>query len=511
MLPFGSSSMATKIFKLTNQAGVKRDGTYFEGNYWNDAQHCRFQRGQPRKMGGYRQISHNFAGPVYAAHMSAYNGINSLHTGSASGVEVVQLDQNGFGAGIVSRTPAGYATNANALWQFDEMWDAAGSNMLLFAHPGSNLTSIDNAAQTPIYYGNVNSTAAMVAQGTSVSGGIMVLNPFLFTLDNLGNVAWSDENLPLSMTGGASGSARITSSKLVKGMAFRGGPTNSPSGLIWSLDSLIRVSYVGSPAIFKFDTVSDQTSILSSSSVIEYDGIFFWAGVDRFLMYNGVVREIPNQLNLNYFFDNLNYAQRQKVWAMKVPRFGEIWWFYPHGNVTECNRAVIFNVRENTWYDTALPRSSGHFPQVFHYPIMLDPTPDTNGKYAAWVHETGYDQVVGNTVSAIDSYVTSADISWCAQGPDQQQWMGQDNWVQLMRVEPDFNQTGDMTLTVSGHKYARSQPLTETPFTFGPTTEKIDMKVQERQLRLTFESNTVGGFYEMGQVVMTAGTGDGRQ
>ena len=38
-----------------------------------------------------------------------------------------------------------------------------------------------------------------------------------------------------------------------------------------------------------------------------------------------VVREIENTLNVNWFFDNLNGAQRQKVFGFKVPRFGEIW------------------------------------------------------------------------------------------------------------------------------------------------------------------------------------------
>jgi hypothetical protein len=500
----------TSVFKLTSLPGVKRDGTYFEGNYYNDAQHCRWQRGQPRKMGGYRQITDQLTGPIYGMQVSSYNGVNKLHAGSASKLETVEFDGNGFGAGIVDRTPVGFATSSNYVWQMAEMWDAASSKMLLFAHPGQNLAAIDNSVVTPIYYGDVNASAAFAAQGQSVAGGIMVLQPFLFTLDSLGGVAWSDENLPLTFTGGASGSARIAASKLVKGLSFRGGPGNSPAGVVWSLDSVIRVSFVGSPAIFRFDTVSDQSSLLSSSGIIEYDGIFFWAGVDRFLMYNGVVREIPNQLNLNYFFDNLNFAQRQKVWAMKVPRFGEIWWFYPSGSSVDCDRAVIFNVRENTWYDTALSRSSGHFAQVFHYPIMTSPDA-TSGKVQAWMHEIGYDEVVGSDVRAIESYFTTADISWCAQGPAQDQWMGQDRWVQLMRVEPDFNQIGDMTVNVQGHKYARSAPLVELTNTFSPTTEKIDLKTQQRQLRLTFTSNTVGGFYEMGQTMLTVGVGDGRQ
>jgi hypothetical protein len=35
------------------------------------------------------------------------------------------------------------------------------------------------------------------------------------------------------------------------------------------------------------------------------------------MLYNGTVKEIPNNMNQNYFFDNLNYSQRQKIWVSK--------------------------------------------------------------------------------------------------------------------------------------------------------------------------------------------------
>ncbi len=120
---------------------------------------------------------------------------------------------------------------------------------------------------------------------------------------------------------------------------------------MWSLDSVIRVTQVGTAAIeFRFDTVTSQSSILSNKSIIEYDGIYYWAGVDRFLMYNGIVQELPNSMNLQYFFGNLNYAQRQKVWATKYTKYGEIWWHFPALTSTECDQAIIYNVREQTWY-----------------------------------------------------------------------------------------------------------------------------------------------------------------
>ena len=176
-------------------------------------------------------------------------------------------------------------------------------------------------------------------------------------------------------------SVNMATGKIVQALPVRGG-SNSPSGLFWSLDSLIRVSYspttvtIGATAVtqfWRYDIISSQSSMLSSQGVIEYDGIYYWCGVDRFLLYNGVVKEIPNPMNQNWFFDNLNYSQRQKVYATKVPRYGEIWWFYPRGDSTECNDAVIYNVRENVWYDVGQAlgarRSAGYFSQVFRFPV----------------------------------------------------------------------------------------------------------------------------------------------
>jgi hypothetical protein len=221
----------------------------------------------------------------------------------------------------------------------------------------------------------------------SVSGGVVVLHPYVFVYGNDGLIQNCSAGDPTDWVSADANATNAATGKIVKGLPVRGG-SNSPSGLFWSLDSLIRVSYApqslgvagtanfAAPTFWRYDIISSQTSIMSSSSVIEYDGIYYWCGVDRFLLYNGVVKEIPNPMNQNWFFDNLNYSQRQKVWATKVPRFGEIWWFYPRGNSEECNDAVIYNVRENCWYDVGQAigarRSAGYFSQVFAYPIEAD-------------------------------------------------------------------------------------------------------------------------------------------
>ena len=263
-----------------------------------------------------------------------------------------------------------------------------------------------------------------------------------------------------------------------------------------------------------YDLVSSQTSIMSSNSVIEYDGIFYWAGVDRFLMYGGQVQEIPNSLNQNYFFDNINLAQRQKVWATKVPRFGEIWWFYPKGDATECTDAIIYNVREKTWYDAGQAegarRSAGVFSEVFPKPIWAGNEYSSSNKTILWQHETGYDQINLTSVTAVQSYFETNSVGTMGGLVGTQQQPGDNLWTRIERVEPDFVQTGEMSVVVTGEGYADEATVDSVPYYFMPTTLKIDMREQRREMRLRFESNVAGGTFQMGRVLLSLTTGDVR-
>jgi hypothetical protein len=467
-------------------------------------------------------------------------------------------------------------------------------------------TTVVSVSTTSVVISNPATASGTVIvtfdNNVSVSGGVVVLHPYVFVYGNNGLLKNSAAGDPNNWVSADSNETNVASTKVVQGLPVRGG-SNAPSGLFWSLDSLIRVSYTpttvtisGTPQTFywRYDIISSQSSILSSQSVIEYDGIYYWCGVDRFLLYNGVVKEIPNVFNQNYFFDNLNYAQRNKVYATKVPRFGEIWWFFPSGTSTECNDAIIYNIRENCWYDagTALGarRSAGYFSQVFHYPINAGWEPNatggvngttisnagsayTNGTYlltpltggtgtgataditvaggvvtsvtianrgtgytvgdflsatipagagfvltitttmtfvSLWQHEIGTDAIKGANVEAIESYFETSDLGFVAGGPSQPTMVGENKWIRVDRIEPDFIQSGDMTVQVTGRPFAQSQDVTSDPYTFTPNNGKVDMREQRRELRLRFVSNTQGGNYQMGRVIIDAEFGDTR-
>lgn len=436
--------MTAKVFALDTKPGIQRDGTTLDKEFYTDGKWVRFQRGRPRKMGGYREIVDNMAGPSRGIYVNARNSINNIYNGYSDGLQVVGVNNDGVGSGITDITLNGFVRNDLNLWKFDSFTDTTGTgDTILLAHPGQNLQYIDNSTNTRVLGGNITGTALspigvftdtvttvngnstvtlgaaniLIAAGqtisgsgipngttvvsitgtsvvmsanatasatvtatfdnnVSVSGGVVVLHPYVFVYGNDGLIKNCSAGNVNDWVSADANETNVATGKIVAALPVRGG-SNAPSGLFWSLDSLVRVSFVGgvgTPAQYwRYDIVSSQSSILSSQSVIEYDGIYYWCGVDRFLLYNGVVKEIPNDMNQNHFFDNLNYNQRQKVYAMKVPRFGEIWWFYPRGDATECNDAIIFNVRDNSWYDAGQAagarRTAGYFSQVFHYPV----------------------------------------------------------------------------------------------------------------------------------------------
>ena len=743
--------MTKKVFAPDTQPGIQRDGTVLDRNYYQDGQWVRFQRGRPRKMQGYSEISEFFAGPSRGIYLDPQGVYNTVFNGYNNGVQNLQINNIGLGTGVSDFTLSGFTPDDRNLWQFDSEFDSQGTGLqTLLAHPGLNLNEIANETNTPVLGGDItgtslapigiftaigstNSTTTItlatanllvgagqkvtgagipantyvvsITSGTSVvisnaatatagsvtftfdnqidvSGGVVVLHPYTFVYGNNGLIKNSGAGNLNDWVSADSNETNVSSTKIVKGLPVRGG-TNAPSGLFWALDSLIRVSYApttvstgGTSSTFywRYDVISSQSSILSSQCVIEYDGIYYWIGVDRFLLYNGVVKEIPNNFNQNYFFDNLNYNQRQKVWATKVPRYGEIWWYYPKGDATECTDAIIYNIRENCWYDAGQAegarRSAGYFSQVFAHPIAMDwqinRSPSgagavanypaitsagsgyTNGTYyqvpiidltgsgtnayatitvsggsvtnvamaskgsgfavgdqvtspsayfsgsisgttltvssfftgvitpgqyingtgitagtiitgygtgigetgtytvntsqtvsstaitsnylggagSGWYitltntdvqdlvtlyqHEIGYNAVIQNQVYAIPSFFETSNLGWVSGGPAQQSPEGANYWLRLERVEPDFLQTGDMTLTVTGRPYAQAEDASSNPYVFSPNTHKIDMKEQRRELRLKFESNVVDGNYQLGYLLLSADIGDVR-
>lgn len=521
-MPAADDKLAYPIQTLP---GIKRDGTVLDGNYFSDGQWCRFRNGRPKKIGGYREVinlnsstvaAHNPTTPVRDIEVVMNSPQVLAHAFHGQGITQIAMDQNGVGGSCVDRTPGGFASK-DYVWTYGDLWDTTGGKMRVVCHAADSLADITSDVATPIYYATGVDTAAFTvpAGSPSVSGGVCVLQPFVFAFGSNGLIQNSDANKPATWTGGLCNTANVARSKIVAGIALRGA-SNSPSGLFWSLDALIRVSFVGGATLWRYDTITEDSSILSSKCVVEVDGVYYWPGVDRFLMFNGVVKELPNPINQDFFFDNLNPLYRNKVWGIKVARWGEIWWMFPKGDSTECNHAVIYNYRENTWYDTPISRSGGHPGRELPLFLMGDSQPNTasgSTGYRVFRHEVGVDSVIGENQVAIPSYFETSQFGFLTGGPGGQGAENPNVNTRVSRVEPDFKLVGGLSFTLKGKQFAMDSAMQESDpvdFTPGATESKVDFREQRRLPTLRVESNEQGGDYFMGKCLVHMEPGDER-
>lgn len=506
---------------LRFQPGIQRDGTRLTApNNYVDGLWARFSNaGKPKKIGGYREITSRSDGIPRSFENYLKDGNHYLHIGSDASLRRIRMDANGVTSETPEvRTPSGYTMQGDELWQMDTAYDPITNNSAtLLAHPGRNLDDLSSSVTTAIYEGPSTGTSPLTELTglTAVSGGICIVHPYLTFFGSDGYFGWSGPNKFSSMAvADGGGETWPTSQKIIRGFPIRGG--NGPAGLYFSLDSVLRTSFVGGTATWAFDTVSDEINVISSRAIaMARNDVVYWMGTDGFFQYDGQVTELPNAQNVDWVFDSLNcncMIRRQKCFAFCNTRFGEVWFCFPMGEATECTHAVIYNYRLGVWFDTELPNSgrAGALQSgLFTRPIMGG-VDAASGLYRIWDHENGTDEVRGTTTVAIRSYIETSDVTLVTA--DQPQNVS----LSCTGVEADITQTGDMTLTITGNANARSAAVDAEAITFspGPVTEDDQIlrpKVERRQMRFRWESNVAGGDYEIGVPIAHIGVGSGRE
>jgi len=478
----------------------------------------------------------------------------------------------------------------------------------LLANAAPNADDINNEVQTNIYAGDINSNGALTLLDPvylpRTSGGIVVVGPYLMMYGNDGvvSITLTPNNWATALN------VPIAGTKIILGLRTRGG-SNTPAVLFWAMDSLVRGTFQGGITPFSFDTIQDGISIMGQNCVVSIFNIYYWIGVDQFYIYNGVVRPLDNDQSRDYFFDNINMDQRNKVFGWVNERFNEIWWHWPKGNATECTDVLIFNYKDNAWYDSVLGRSAAFAPSFFPKPMLADSNPilnqflptvpvtvplannplftvngsnvvivttvstaglfngtivtiagavDSGGLtaaqmnvtgpiivtdathftyiaganagvgagaaggnavtftynipnlcYGVWQHEKGTDMVLYGQSLAIQSFYETPIKTMFERSPQ-----GDMN-LRARRIEPDFIQQQQMTLTINYRSFAQSIITSSPTYTFQPgqtivELAKVDTFQMGRLVSFRFESNISDGYYQGGKVLLNYAPGDYR-
>ena len=553
--------MADQVFPITFKPGILKDGSPFQGEYCTNGQWTRFFRGFPQNIGGMTAlpttISLQLAVPnaMYVDQETPeapniFIGFASRYTQEGQ-YFVLALFNGSTGTWI--KPPPNNPT-IGAYWQIIPITFQNGQVVTksILCVPRMIATITANTPCPGILIYSNNAWVQVVTMSdkpqnytkllTEITGGVLFVNPYLFIYGNNGLVRWSKSKTQLSLEptnpfrfDPLKYSINISTDKVIYGAGVRGG-TASPSALFWTLSSVVRLTNIGNvnpddvdDISFKKEIITNDSSILSSNCVVEYDGIFYWPGTGRFFTYNGVVVPLENNLNRQTFFENVDMNKRQLVFGVKNTVKDEIWWFYPEkGNEDEvgCTRAVIYNIMDNSWYDTAVMRDCGYFDNVtgnmFTVGKNLVPYEGDTDNYI-WQHEVGTDQVNNNytndnlekpPIKAIPSYFTTPIISY-ASFNNFKQPSGIDRWMQIKRIEPNFVFTpaANVTITFNSRQYPLSPVVSSAPLPVSTAPDKparVEFMFQGRNVSFTFKSNGLGSGYQMSQTFVVADVGDGR-
>lgn len=509
------------IKNMTYAPGIKKDQTIFNSQNWTDGQWVRFfgEGFTPKKIGGMRLFNYArdaIARTLFPIENKLQANSFNLYLGYSDGVFVMPYTSDLIEYSLKDRTPEDYESDSQNIWTFDQMTlvidGVSYSNII--AHVAPNLNNIASTAEGKIYAGDINSNAPLIEieipNKFTSAGGIIVLSPYLIIYGENGIIQWSSPND--IVTWPEQNYAAIANSKIVKALAVRG---NTPSALFWTQTQLIQASYDPALDTFVSNTVVNKTSILSPNSVVSYNDVFYWIGQKQFYAYNGVLNTIENIYNQQYFFDNLNEDQKNKVFGVVLSEFDEIWWFWPSGVSEECNEVLVYNIKGKFWYNLELSRSAGIDSTYTKYPIFADnirianksSIASTDFSYPVWVHEYGVNISKDGQEFALTSYIYTPFISVFQDNPQL------DKNIRLRCFNKDMLQKEKILIKIENYAYPNSDldPKKIKYYEMEETAPKRDLSSTGRLVRIGFISNATNGDFWFGMPLIEYNLGGDRK
>jgi hypothetical protein len=313
-------------------------------------------------------------------------------------------------------------------------------------------------------------------------------------------VRWSDQESAVNWTPAPtnqSGSLRFS-----HGSAIQTAVQTRQEVLVFTDTALYSMQYVGAPIVWSATLLGDNLSCIGPNAVSLASGVAYWMGVDKFYKYDGTVQTLKCDLR-QHVFSNINLQQAQQVFSGTNEGFNEIWWFYCSANSTTVDLYVVFNYSESIWYYGSLARTAWIDSGTRNNPVAA------TYSYNLVNHEVGVDNGESATLTAINSYIESAE------------WDPQDGhkFSFIYRMLPDItfrNSTGasnpQVTMTIipmknSGSGYNNPQSLggssdaTVTRTAVVPIEEftgQVFIRVRGRQFILKVEANQLGTGWQLG-------------
>lgn len=254
---------------------------------------------------------------------------------------------------------------------------------------------------------------------------------------------------------------------------------------VWTDNAVYLGEFLGDPvAPYRFDRVAGNCGLIGPNAVCLLGEMAYWISPDyQFWMWQpGALPHMVGCPIRNDFRDNVAQNQFEKIAAVPVGQFGEVWWFYPDArDGLECSRYIALSVTESAWFKGIMDRSCGCDTGPTQYPLMVTP------EGTAYWHENGQSADGGALVwslSTADQYFDEAGTEMFVSG----------FW-------PDFEgQQGAVSMTLRFRRWPQDAvERTRGPYSLGVLRRKQDFTMTGRVAAADFSGNSAPAFVRFGR------------
>lgn len=137
---------------------------------------------------------------------------------------------------------------------------------------------------------------------------------------------------------------------IVDGMQLR------DSFMIYKERSCWRMDFVGGNYIFKFTKVLGMSGALNRNCIAEIDGYHVVLTSNDIIIHDGnTATSILDKAMRRWLFQNMDVNNYTKAFVFTNPFFNEVYICYPSIGATSCNKAIIFNYKDQTVSQRTMP------------------------------------------------------------------------------------------------------------------------------------------------------------
>lgn len=171
--------------------------------------------------------------------------------------------------------------------------------------------------------------------------------------------------------------------------------------IIYSADQVWIMEYTGSSLVFNFRRLFPTGGVINVNCVTEVEGKHFVFGVDDIYVHDGSTKKsVADGRVRRRIFKNLDQSKRKNFFVLHDTVANFIYFcYYTRQNEANfkstefCNKAAIYNYREDTWSFMDLPNVVGGaeakvFLTKFTYPVVNDSYQNYNTTYLSFDSNT---------------------------------------------------------------------------------------------------------------------------